>query len=88
MIHITHVRIAGENQHEHISHVKWRNSSTNATGEMTRADMVDWINKGNAVYVTDGTNTVSVGVVKANPSYLRTYADGKWTDNLLALPRF
>ncbi|MGH7485059.1 MAG: DUF3892 domain-containing protein, partial [bacterium] len=21
------------------------------------------------------------------PKYLRTYADGRWTDNLLALPR-
>ena len=31
---------------------------------------------------------MSVGVVDANPPYIRTHADGVWTDNLLALPRF
>jgi uncharacterized protein DUF3892 len=34
-------------------------------------------------------NRVDVGVVTPTDGskYLRTYADGKWTDNLLALPR-
>ena len=32
--------------------------------------------------------TVKVGVVDATPPYLRTHADGVWTDNLLALPRY
>lgn len=41
--------------------------------------MVTWI---------EGGNTVRVGVVNATPKYIRTYADGTWTDNLLALPRF
>lgn len=51
--------------------------------------MVDWIetDQGRAV-VTDGKNTVNVGVVDTTPKYLRTYADGIWTDNLLALPRY
>jgi hypothetical protein len=38
--------------------------------------------------VTDGKNTVAVLVVDSSPPYLRTYADGKWTDNLLALPKY
>lgn len=36
---------------------------------------------------TRGT-TLLVGVVNANPPYIRTYADKGWTDNLLYLPRY
>ena len=40
--------------------------------------------------MTDGTREVQVGVVhpQYGPPYLRTHADGVWTDNLLALPRY
>ena len=51
--------------------------------------MVDWIkNKGGQAYVTNGNLQVAVGVVEATPPYIRTHADGVWTDNLLALPTF
>ena len=50
--------------------------------------MVDWIEKGGVAKVTDGRNTVDVGVVNATPKYIRTHADGKPTDNLLYLPRY
>jgi len=52
--------------------------------------MVDWIeNKKGVAKVTDGKNTVDVGVVaNATPKYILTHADGKWTDNLLALPSY
>nr|WP_314464360.1 DUF3892 domain-containing protein [uncultured Novosphingobium sp.] len=34
-----------------------------------------------------GGNRANIGVVNGqNGKYLRTYADGKWNDNLLALP--
>ena len=60
-----------------------------ATGETSRAGMVDWIrNKNGQAFVADGTRSVWVGVVDANPPYIRTHADGAWTDNLLALPTF
>jgi hypothetical protein len=49
--------------------------------------MVEFINKGNAVFV-HGTPDAQVGVVNGTPPYLRTYADGVWTNNLLSLPRF
>jgi hypothetical protein len=39
-------------------------------------------NKWSTVRVDDGVVTPAYG-----PKYLRTYADGRWTDNLLALPR-
>lgn len=51
--------------------------------------MVEFIkNKNGIVKVKDGSSDVDVGVVEASPPYIRTYADGKWTNNLLALPRF
>ena len=89
MIYITHIHLVGGTQHEHIASVKWRNPGDGKTGESTREAMVIWIRdeKGDA-RVTDGVNQVQVGVVNAAPPYIRTHADGKWTDNLLALPRF
>ena len=89
MLFITHIRMSqGGHRHEHITEVKWFNNENNQTGVSTRGQVVDWLNLGNHAYVTDGQHTVEVRVVNANPPYLQTYADGIWTDNLLALPRF
>ena len=88
MVYITHIRTSHGNQHEYITDVKWRDSSTGNTNQMTRQMAVGWLQAGNRAYVTDGSQTVEVGVVNANPPYLRTHADGKWSDNLLALPQF
>jgi hypothetical protein len=81
--------MAGGEGHEHIARVRWINPETNATGESSRAEMVDWISnkRGQAFVVKDGLR-VAVRVVNANPPYIRTHADGVWTDNLLALPTF
>lgn len=78
----------GGNRHEHIASVRWQDPGNGTADVSTREAMVAWIRKGNRAFVTDGRNTVDVLVVNAHPPYLRTYADGKWTDNLLALPRF
>jgi Protein of unknown function (DUF3892) len=88
MVQITAVHMVGGEQHEHIGSVRWTNPSTGASGENSREDMVTFLNQGNQAYVTDGYRQVDVGVVNANPPYIRTYADGVWTDNLLALPRY
>jgi hypothetical protein len=76
--------------HEHIASVKWKNPDNGKTGESTREVMVDWIaNKGGAAYVCGGNcHMARVGVVQGNPPYVRTYADGDWSDNLLALPNY
>ena len=89
MLYITHIHMSGGTVHEHIISVKWRNPSDNTIGESTVATMIDWIeNKKGVAKVTDGKNTVDVGVGKGTKPYLRTHADGKWTNNLLALPRY
>jgi hypothetical protein len=89
MVYVTAIHLEGGSGHEHIASVRWRNPADAKTGQSTKADMVDWIkNKNGDARVTDGTNTVQVGVVDASPPYIRTHADGKWTDNLLALPTY
>lgn len=88
-IQITAVHMVSGRYHEHIASVKWVNLANRNTGTSTREEMVRFLteNPGQAI-VSDGKNTVKVGVVEAAPKFIRTHADGKWTDNLLALPRF
>jgi len=81
--------MVGGSRHEHITEVRWENPANAKTGKSTRAEMVKWIRdeKGDA-RVRDGQGWVQVGVVEASPPYIRTYADDRWTDNLLALPKY
>ena len=75
-----------QSTHEHITHIgnnalDWR---------MTREEAIRRIEaKECAFYTLDVFNNKAyVGVVRpgnGRAPYLRTYADGKWTDNLLAL---
>lgn len=89
MIYINQVRLSGGTVHQHIVEVGWRDAADGETGISTTATVIDWIdNKGGAAKVTSGEQSVDVGVVHAERPYLRTHADGEWTDNLLALPRF
>ena len=73
--------------HEHITHIgnvagQWR---------ITRELAIKRIDaKEEAFYTTDRSTgrKVYIGVVRGDcnkAAYLRTYADGKWQDNLLAL---
>lgn len=90
-IRITHIRQAGGTGDEHITHLWWTDPAAGQAGDNTRAQIVSWIeDKHGEAYVEDGLgNRADVGVVapEHGPKYLRTYADGRWTDNLLALPR-
>jgi hypothetical protein len=90
MIYITAIRLSGGNKHEHIESVRWENPSTAKTGESTKQEVVRWLkeSKGNEARVRSGTSYVLVGVVDASPPYIRTHANGVWSDNLLSLPRF
>lgn len=89
-IRVTAIRLSGGIDHEHIERLWWSEPTTADTGDNSRAEIVSWIESGNgAAYVHEGGRRVEVGVVnpRIGPKYLRTYADGVWTDNLLALPR-
>lgn len=54
----------------------------------TRKQVIDSIEaKTNTFYTYVAGNRGNIGVVNgSNGKYLRTYADGKWNDNLLSLP--
>jgi hypothetical protein len=78
----------GGSKHEHIAKVTWEDRDTEHTDESTREAMVTWIEDGGEARVADGASYLKVRVVDAIPKYIRTYADGKWTDNLLALPTY
>ena len=91
-VRITAVRLSqGGYLNEHITDVKWTSYQDGSTGQSTKATMVKWIDvdEGKA-YVEAATSKVEVGVVKpqGGTPYLRTIANGTWTDNLLSLPRF
>ncbi|MEJ6014498.1 DUF3892 domain-containing protein [Corynebacterium sp. H127] len=90
-IQITHVHFEEFQKTEAaITNYRWRGLESGEVGESTKPDLVQWINSGGQAFVGSGTNRVPVGVI--NPEngkpYLRTYADGKWTNNLVELPLF
>jgi hypothetical protein len=91
MIQITAIRLAGGERHEHITDVRWSSAFTSA-GQSTCRGIVDWLstNSANRAVVAGGAKYVDVAVVQppGGSAYIRTKADGEWTDNLLALPRF
>ena len=88
MVYVTARHMEGGLRHEHIARVRWRNPADRSTAESPREEMVRWIDAGNQAYVSDGQRQIGVRVVRATPPYIQTYADGVWTDNLLALPTF
>jgi len=92
-VRITHVRLSppSANTHEAITDFYWTNEGTGQSDSSTKATMVDWIdNKKGHAYVGAGVDRADVGVVRPDGGtpYLRTYADGKWNNNLLSLPRY
>lgn len=89
-VYVVAVHLSGGTRHEHIATVLWVNESTMKSGISTIAGMVGFIDGKNSVMVSDGATKTSVGVVRdgSKPPYIRSYADNKWTDNLLSLPRF
>lgn len=91
-VRITAVHLSqGGYLNEHITDVKWTSYDDGSTGQSTKADMVKFIDVDHGkAYVESSTSKVEVGVVKpqGGTPYLRTFANGEWTDNLLSLPRF
>jgi hypothetical protein len=72
------------NPHEGITHL----GGNNGGWKWTRDQVVASINQGtNTFFTLANGRRVDVGVVNGpNGPYVRTHADGVWTDNLLALP--
>ena len=67
----------------------WTNPSTGKTGTNSRGEIIAWIeNQDGKAYVDEGGHRVNVYVrtPASGTKFLQTYADGRWENNLLALP--
>lgn len=87
---ITHIRLSGGTEHQHIVRYVWVDAS-GGVGDDDKPTMVDWIdNKKGLAYVGTGSNRVPVAVLHpiSGQPFLRTRPDGQWTNNLLTLPHF
>jgi hypothetical protein len=87
-VFFTAISPASAGDHEAIAAIWWLDTANETSRHFTKQSAVDWLNKGNHAWVADQEGKVEVRVVAGNPPYVRTYADGRFTDNLLALPRF
>jgi hypothetical protein len=89
MVQVTTVHMEGGENHEHIASVLWTNPQTGVSGQSTREQMIEFLRKpGTRAFVSDGERAVNIRIVEAEPPYIRTHADGVWTNNLVALPRY
>jgi hypothetical protein len=76
--------------HQHIVRLWWTNPSTGKTGNNSRDEIIAWIEDHDGkAYVDEGGYRVNVYVrtPASGPKFLQTAADGRWLNNLLALPR-
>ncbi|RFB95754.1 hypothetical protein B5K11_10180 [Rhizobium leguminosarum bv. trifolii] len=74
-------------EHEGITHLG-NPDADNGGWRWPREDVIASIEaKINTFYTMVNGNRGDIGVINGpNGKYVRTYADGKWNDNLLALP--
>jgi hypothetical protein len=89
-VYVAAVHMTGGTDHRHISSFVWINETTFKSGISGLAQMVEYVDAGNSIKVSDGTTTMLAKVIRTPglTPYLRTVADEKLTDNLLNLPRF
>jgi len=89
MLYITHIRLEGGDEPQHITHVQWEQPSKDRSNASTRADVVVYIQHGVGVRVRGKERELAVMVVDAKPPFLQTVADdGRETKDLISLPRF
>jgi hypothetical protein len=89
-IRVTGIRKPGgaQNPHEAISHYRWVNDGETESHISDRPEVTRWVDGGGRAYVQDSAGQVDcrVNTSPAGTRFLQTYADGRWTDNLLSLP--
>ena len=91
-IRITCINKAGGqhlNPHHAIERLGWMEDGSGRTGISTRLEVWDWLtNKNGSAYVRDARgNSAEVRPCEHGQTrWVQTVADGRWSDNLLALP--
>ncbi|MCX6785139.1 MAG: DUF3892 domain-containing protein [Candidatus Komeilibacteria bacterium] len=73
--------------HLGITHLGWKDESTGQTGKATRSGMIEFLESNGDAYVKDYLGGIAWLVVRVRNGikYVKTVADGKETNNLLAL---
>ena len=89
-VYVAAIHLSGGTGHEHIASFVWVQEGTFKSGISDQMNMAKFIADGGQVKVSDGLRQAAVGVVRpqGGAPYLRSFADGQWTDNLLSMPRF
>ncbi|WP_087012144.1 hypothetical protein [Leucobacter sp. 7(1)] len=89
-IEITHVRYGSTPKSEQtISQVQWRDTASNASGEMGKHALIVWLeSQKGAAFVGDGAARSSVDVVQASPKYVRARGSAAGAATLTELPEF
>lgn len=76
--------------HHAISYLGWVEDGSGKTEKSSRVQIYEWIKyHSGSAYVADSRGNKVWVRTRENQNgtrFLQTYADGKWTDNLLALP--
>ena len=80
-----------QDPHHAIQSLGWINESNGKEGKNTRLEIYSWLkeNKANEAYVKDRAGNIAYLYPRENQNgtkYVQTYADNKWSDNLLSLP--
>ncbi len=81
---------SGVADHQHLRRVRWRKADTHEEGDATVQEIIDLIRAHTPVYVSEDLfdRSAVIRVVDAKPPYIRSWAGGRWGNDLLALPRF
>jgi len=80
-----------QSAHEHITHIGGSDGGSGSPWKITREEAIQYIDsRTHSFYVMDPNTRkrAEVGVIRPSDGrapFLRTYADGTWTDNLLSL---
>jgi hypothetical protein len=82
-VYVTAIRPSTARRHDEITGIRWRDSSNSTSNKMTISQTIAWLRKGNQLIVAGDSKAAEVRVVDADPPYIRTVADGLYTDSLL-----
>jgi hypothetical protein len=86
---ITKVNGNHYDRHEAIQFFGWINEQTRTTGRSSQQELITFLENRGVAYTRDVLGRVAYLVVRVSPyghKYVKTVADGRDSDNLLALP--
>ena len=92
-LRVAGVHLSGGQGHEHITELEWHMDGDAELKRASRQAIVDWLESGagNQAFTEPrfgGGQQIFVHSPYGAVKYLRTRANGVWSDNLLALPRY